>query len=119
MNKHLIIGNVGNQPEIKRNETTTIAKFSIATNRFKKDAFGERQKLTDWLNVTAFGKTAELIEKYIDTGSKVAIVGRVSTSYYQTESGETKYFTETIIDEIEFLSSNKGNSGHQEDDLPS
>lgn len=111
MNKHILIGNVGNQPEIVKTSTTTIANFSVASNRFFNDKNGEKQQQTDWIRCVAFGKRAELIEKYIDTGSKISIVGRVQTRDYEDKNGEKRFTTETIVDEIEFLSSNKSEPG--------
>ena len=111
MNKHFIIGNVGNQPEIVKTESTTIANFSIASNRFYKDKNGEKQQETDWLRCVAFGQRAELIEKFVDSGSKISIIGRVQTRKYEDKNGETRFTTETIVDEIEFLSSQKEQPG--------
>lgn len=126
MNKHIVIGNVGQLPEINATETTTIANFSIATNRFRKDkTTQETIQETDWINCVAFGKTAELIGSYVKKGSKVAVVGTVRTSSWENEQGEKKYKTETFVHEIEFLSSKENNSqepptgmSEPKDDLP-
>ena len=117
MNKHTIIGNIGQQPEIKKTDSTTIAKFTVACNRHRKNKeTGEKIQETDWINCIAFGVIAELFEKYVNKGDRIAIIGRVSTSSYENEQKEKKYFTETIVQEVEFLSSKSEN---QKTDLPS
>lgn len=107
MNKHLIAGNVGNDPEIKRLESgMTIAKLSVAVNEFKKNKeTGESEKSTLWLNIVAFGRLAELCESYVTKGKKILVIGKLSIREYIDNDGVKKYFTETIADEIEFLSS--------------
>lgn len=128
MNKHFITGNAGADPETITTETgTKIARFSVACNRTRKNEQGEKIVETDWIRAVAFGKRAEVLGQYLKKGDKIAIVGRVSTSSYQTNEGETRYSTETIVDEFEFLGSAKNNaqpapdgqrSGDDEDDLP-
>lgn len=105
MNKHIIIGNVGQEPEIKNTDTIKIANFSVACNKHRKNKdTGEIIKDTDWIKCVAFGLKAELIEKFVHKGHKISLVGRVSPRSYQDKDDQTKYITETIIDEIEFLS---------------
>ena len=107
MNKHLIAGNVGKDPEIKvTNNGMKIANFTIAVNAYSKDKeTGERIDSVDWFNVVAFGKLADLVENYVQKGKKLLIVGKVKTRTYQADDGSTRYFTETIADELEFMSS--------------
>jgi|TARA_R100000479_G_scaffold43626_2_gene19986 single-strand DNA-binding protein len=124
MNKHFITGNVGNDPEIKKLDSgMTIAKMSIAVNEFKKDKdTGQREKSTTWFNIVAFGKLAELVQAYVKKGKKILVIGKVSIREYIGEDGVKRYFTETIADEIEFLSTakedNQIHQDHDEDDLP-
>ena len=124
MNKHLIAGNVGNDPEIKKLESgMTIAKMSIAVNEYKKNKeTGEGEKVTAWFSIVAFGKLAELCEAYVKKGKKILVIGKVSIREYLAEDGSKRYFTETIADEIEFLSaaneSNQSQAAPIEDDLP-
>lgn len=108
MNKHFIAGNVGNDPEIKKLESgMTIAKISVAVNEYQKADHGESNEKTTWFKVVAFGKLAETVEKYVKKGKKVLVVGRVSINEYLDESGTRRFFTETIANEIEFMSSPK------------
>lgn len=116
MNKHTIIGNVGQQPEIKKTESTTIANFTVACNRHRKNKeTGETVQETDWIRCVAFGVRAELIEKYVNKGDRIAVIGRVSSRSYEDKDQVKRYVTETITDEIEFLTS-KNEKTHS--DLP-
>jgi len=105
MNKHLICGNTGADPEVTSTETgLTIAKFTIAVNEYRKDQNGEKQEETTWFNVVAFGKLAELVGSYVKKGSKLLIVGRLKKKQFTDQEGNNRLFVETIADEIEFLS---------------
>lgn len=111
MNKHFLTGNAGADPEtIKTEAGTTIARFNVACNRTRKDENGEKIVETDWIRCVAFGKRAEVLDQYLKKGDKIAVVGRVQTSTYQNKEGETRYSTETIVDEFEFLGSAKNNT---------
>ncbi len=103
-NKVQLIGNVGNEPEITNLESgKKIAKFSIATNEFYKNSKGEKEQDTQWHNIVAWGKTAEIIEKYVGKGKEVAIEGKLTSRSYETKEGEKRYVTEVVVDEILLL----------------
>ena len=103
-NKVQLIGNLGNDPEIITLESgKKLAKFSLATNESYKDASGEKQTKTDWHNLVAWGKTADIIEKYITKGKEIAIEGKLSTRSYETKEGENRYVTEVIVNELLML----------------
>jgi len=103
-NKVQLIGNLGNDPEIITLESgKKLAKFSLATNESYKDAKGEKQTKTDWHNLVAWGKTADIIEKYITKGKEIAIEGKLSTRSYETKEGEKRYITEVIVNELLML----------------
>ena len=77
-NKVQLIGNVGNEPEITNLESgKKVAKFSIATNESYKDSKGEKQQDTQWHNIIAWGKIAEIVEKYVGKGKEVALEGKL------------------------------------------
>ena len=79
-NKVQLIGNLGNDPEIVNLESgKTLAKFSVATNKSYKNAQGEKVTDTQWHNIVAWGKTAQIIEKYVGKGKEVAIEGKLTT----------------------------------------
>ncbi|MEQ8323276.1 MAG: single-stranded DNA-binding protein [Vicingaceae bacterium] len=103
-----LIGNLGMDPEIKKFENgKNLARFSLATSEFYKNSEGERVKDAQWHNVVAWGKTAEIAEKYLKKGSKIAVEGRLNNRQYETDKGEKKYFTEVVINELMMLDSKK------------
>ena len=100
-NKVQLIGNLGNDPEIVTLEKgSKLAKFSIATNETYKNAKGEKVTETQWHNVVAWGKTAELVENYLTKGKEVAIEGKLTNRSYETKEGEKRYVTEVKCNEI-------------------
>ncbi len=100
-NKVQLIGNLGNDPEIVTLESgNKLAKFSIATNETYKNAKGEKVTDTQWHNVVAWGKTAELVESYLTKGKEVAIEGKLTNRSYETKEGEKRYVTEVKCNEI-------------------
>lgn len=103
-NKVQLIGNLGNDPEIITLEGgKKIAKFSLATNEHYKDKDGQKQTKTDWHNVVAWNKTAELIEQYVSKGKEIAIEGKLSTRSYEDKEGQKRYTTEVIVNELLLL----------------
>jgi single-strand DNA-binding protein len=103
-NKVQLIGNVGNEPEITNLDSgKKVAKFSIATNEFYKNSKGEKEQDTQWHNVVAWGKIAEIIEKYVGKGKEVALEGKLTSRSYETKEGEKRYVTEVVADEILLL----------------
>ncbi len=103
-NKVQLIGNLGNDPEIINLESgKTLAKFSVATNESYKNASGEKVTDTQWHNVVAWGKTAQIIEKYVTKGKEVAIEGKLTSRSYETKEGEKRYVTEVVCSELLML----------------
>ena len=103
-NKVQLIGNVGNEPEITNLESgKKVAKFSIATNESYKDSKGEKVTNTQWHNIVAWGKIAEIVEKYVGKGKEVALEGKLMAHSYETAAGEKRYVTEVVVDEILLL----------------
>ena len=99
-NKVQLIGNLGNDPEIITLESgKKLAKFSIATNESYKNATGEKVTDTQWHNIIAWNKTAEIIEKYVTKGNEIAIEGKLTSRSYETKEGEKKYITEVVCNE--------------------
>lgn len=104
-NKVQLIGNLGNNPEVITLESgKKLAKFSLATNEYYKDAKGEKQTKTDWHNIIAWGKTAELIENYASKGKEIAVEGKLTNRSYETKAGEKRYITEVVVNEVLLLS---------------
>lgn len=103
-NKVQLIGNLGNDPEIINLESgKMLAKFTIATNESYKNNKGEKVTDTQWHNVVAWGKTAEIIEKYLTKGKEVAIEGKLTSRSYETKEGEKRYITEVVCNELLML----------------
>ncbi len=87
-NKVQLIGNLGNDPEIITLESgKKLAKFSIATNESYKNSLGEKITDTQWHNVVAWNKTAEIIEKYVTKGNEIAIEGKLTSRSYESKEG--------------------------------
>ncbi len=104
-NKVQLIGNLGNDPEIINLESgKMLAKFSIATNESYKNANGEKITDTQWHNIVAWGKTAEIVEKYVAKGKEVAIEGKLTTRAWEDKDGMKRYVTEVVCNELLMLS---------------
>lgn len=100
-NKVQLIGNVGNDPEIVNLESgKKLAKFSIATNETYKNAKGEKVTDTQWHNIVAWGKTAEIIENYLGKGKEVGIEGKLTSRSYDDKDGIKRYVTEIVCSEL-------------------
>jgi len=103
-NKVQLIGNLGNAPEIITLESgKKLAKFSLATNENYKNAKGEKVTDTQWHNIVAWNKTAEIIEKYLEKGKEVAIEGKLTSRSYETKEGDKRYVTEIVCNELLML----------------
>ena len=104
-NKVQLIGNLGNDPEIINLESgRTLAKFNIATNESYTNAKGEKITDTQWHNVVAWGKTAQIIEKYVTKGKEIAIEGKLTHRSYDDKDGNKRFVTEVIANEILLIS---------------
>jgi len=107
-NKVQLIGNLGDNPEVIKLESGKIlAKFSLATNESYKNSNGEKIEDTQWHNIVAWGKTAEIIEKYLKKGNEVAVEGKLTNRSYEDKDGNKRYFTEVVINELLMLGGKK------------
>ena len=105
-NKVQLIGNLGNAPEVKTTESgKKLAKFSMATNESYRNASGEKVTETTWHNLVAWGKVADIAEKYLNKGSEVAIEGKLINRSYTDKDGNKKYITEVQVNELLMLGS--------------
>ena len=101
-----LIGNVGQEPTITNLDSgKKVARFSLATNEYYKDAKGEKQTDTNWHTVVAWGKTAEIIEKFVGKGKEIGVTGKLKTRTYTTDEGNQRYVTEVEANEILLLGS--------------
>jgi single-strand DNA-binding protein len=109
-NRVQLIGNLGSDPEVKTfDKDKKLAKMNIATTDSYKDTDGKTVKETHWHNLVAWGKTADLAEKYLKKGKEIAVEGKLVTRSYEDKDGVKKYVTEINVNEILFLGSNKEN----------
>ena len=100
-NKVQLIGNLGNDPEIITLESgKKLAKFSLATNENYKDANGDKQTKTDWHNIIAWNKAADIIEKYVTKGKEIAIEGKLTNRSWDDKEGNKRYTTEVVVNEV-------------------
>ena len=103
-NKVQLIGNLGNAPEIKTLESgKKMARFNVATNEVYRNAKGEKVTETQWHNLVAWGKVAEIVEKYLTKGKEVAIEGKLINRSYNDKEGNKKYITEIQVNELLML----------------
>jgi single-strand DNA-binding protein len=103
-NRVQLIGHVGNDPEIKTFEGgKVLANLTIATNDSYKNDKGEKVEQTEWHKVVAWGKTAEIIEKYVTKGKEIAIDGKLTHRSYEDKNGEKRYVTEVVANEVLLL----------------
>jgi len=113
LNRCMFIGHLGRDPEMKYTPSgKAVTTFSMAVNNSYTDNEGTKVDETEWVNIKAWGTLAENTNKYLKKGSKVFVSGRLKTRKYE-QDGATKYFTEFVADEVEFLD-NKGNGSKAE-----
>ena len=112
VNKVILIGNLGKDPEVKYTPSgVPVAKFSIATNERFKDKAGEWQDRTEWHNIVAWQRLAEIVGEYVKKGSEIYIEGRLQTSSWEDkQSGEKKYRTEIVASDLVLLGGRDINS---------
>lgn len=112
LNKVMLIGNLGRDPEIRYSQSgTAVVNFSIATSEQWTDRnTGERQERTEWHRIVVFGKQAEACEKYLFKGSSIYIEGRLQTRSWEKD-GQTHYTTEIIASNFQFLGRRSDNQG--------
>lgn len=103
-NKVQLIGNLGNAPEIKNTESgKKLARFSIATNENYRNAKGEKVTETTWHNLVAWGKVADLAEKYLQKGTEIVIEGKLINRSYTDKDGIKKFISEVQVNELLLL----------------
>ncbi len=114
VNKVILLGNVGKDPEIRSTPSgVMVATVTLATSDRQKDAQGNWQDRTEWHNLVAFNRTAEIIRDYVKKGSKLYVEGKIQTrSWDDKESGQKRYRTEILVNDLSLLSGREeGSSG--------
>ena len=109
VNKVILIGNLGKDPELRYTPSgQPVASFSLATSERWNDKNGQRQERTEWHNIVAWGKLAELSNQYLKKGRSAYIEGRINTRSWDDKDGNKKYRTEIVATQIQFLSGGQG-----------
>lgn len=105
LNKAMLIGRVGQNPDVKtiNEQGRKAAQFSLATTERYKDRNGEVKEQTEWHNIVAFDKTAELIEKFVTKGMLLYVEGKLRTRSWDDQNGNKRYVTEVLVNSIQFL----------------
>ena len=104
VNKVILVGNLGKDPEVRHLEGgVSVAHFTLATNEYYKDKQGNRVERTEWHNISAWRGLADMADKYLKKGQQVYIEGKLRTRQYQDKDQQTRYITEIIADEISML----------------
>ena len=113
VNKVTLLGNVGKDPEIRSSASgIMVANLTLATSDNQKDAQGNWQEHTEWHNLVAFKRTAEIVRDYVKKGSKLYIEGKITTrSWDDKESGQKRYKTEILVNELVLLYAREEGSG--------
>lgn len=106
INKVIIVGNLGGDVECRESASGyAVANFRVATSYKRKDAeTGDYTEETEWHRVTVFGRSAEACGQYLSKGSSVYVEGRLRTNKWQDESGNDRYTTEIVANDVQFLS---------------
>jgi single-strand DNA-binding protein len=104
INKAILVGNLGNDPETKYTQGgMAVTKISLATTSVRKDRDGNTQEKTEWHRVTFFGKLGEIAAEYLRKGSQVYVEGSIRYSEHTGDDGQKRYYTDIIADEMQML----------------
>ena len=114
VNKVFLLGRLGKDPEMKATQGgMTVANFTLATSDRQKDAQGTWQDHTEWHNLVAFQRTAEIVRDYCKKGSQIFVEGKIQTRSWEDKEGHKKYWTEILVNDLSLLDS-KGSGGSGE-----
>jgi single-strand DNA-binding protein len=125
VNKVILVGNVGKNPEVKELTNGKVANMAMATSERYKDKNGDRQEKTEWHNIVVYGKLVDIVEKYVKKGDKLYIEGSITTRKWQDKEGNDRYTTEVKAFNMTMLGGTEKKSTQPaavaadvEDDLP-
>jgi len=105
VNKVILVGTVGKDPEVRNTQNNKVATFSLATNESYKDKNGEKKTVTEWHNVVIWGKLVEIVEKYVKKGNHLYLEGKLSSRSWEDQNGTKRYITEVIVHSMTMLPS--------------
>lgn len=112
INKAILVGNLGNDPEIRQGKSGAFTTCSLATSSSWKDAQGQEQSKTEWHNVVAYGRLGEIMGQYLKKGSKIYVEGSIRTSQWRDDNGQDRFSTQIVAREMQMLDSKGANSGN-------
>jgi len=123
VNKAILIGNLGRDPELRYTATgTAVANFTLATNESWNNKQGEREERTEWHRIVAWGRTGELCAQYLSKGRTVYVEGRIRTREWEDREGQKRRTTEIVAQNVQFLGgrggSGGGGGGNRDDEPP-
>jgi len=108
VNKVILLGRLGKDPDLRyTSQQIPVCNFTMATGERRKDASGNWVDHTEWHNIVAFGKQAELIKQYLKKGREVYVEGRIQTRKWQDKEGKDRYTTEIILSSFQFVGSGR------------
>ena len=116
LNKAMLIGNVGRDPEVRYlegNNGAKVATFTLATTERYRDRNGETRENTEWHNIVAWRNTADVVEKFVRKGTQLYIEGRIRTRSWDDQSGNKRYTTDIVADTIQLLGRRPESNGQQ------
>ncbi len=111
LNKVMLIGNVGNDPDVRATSSgTQVAKVSLATNRQWNDGSGQQREKTEWHRLTFFGRLVDIVDQWVKKGDRLYVEGRIEYSESEKD-GQKRYWTDVIVTEMVMLGSTAGGGG--------
>ena len=117
VNKVILVGTLGRDAEVKVTPSgKKCASFSIACNERFTDKQGNKQEKTEWVNIVAWNRLAEIVEQYTSKGSQIYVEGKLTTRSWDDQQGQKKYRTEIVASSIKLLGGRSGNQSQQNDD---
>jgi single-strand DNA-binding protein len=122
LNKVMLIGNVGRDPDVRyldgKDGNAKVATFTLATTERYRDRNGETRENTEWHNIVAWRSTADVVERFVRKGTQVYIEGRLRTRSWDDQTGNKRYTTEIIVDNLQLLGKKSDNPGAQQGGYP-
>jgi single-strand DNA-binding protein len=112
VNKVILIGNLGADPEVKfLSNGTTVANFRMATSENRLNKAGEKTTITEWHRIVAFGRLAEICKEYLNKGKQVYVEGKIRTRSWEDKDGNKRFTTEIVAGQMQMLGTSGGPSG--------
>jgi single-strand DNA-binding protein len=112
VNKVILIGNLGADPEVKfLSNGTTVANFRMATSENRLNKAGEKTTITEWHRIVAFGRLAEICKEYLNKGKQVYVEGKIRTRSWEDKDGNKRFTTEIVANQMQMLGTSGGSGG--------